>query len=117
MKENVISTKSFAFAIEIVKLYKHITEYKKEYVLSKQILKSGTSIGANVREGINAQSRADFIQKFHIAQKESSETLYWLELLNETNYIDDETFEILYPKATEVYKIISSIVKSTKEKP
>ena len=85
--ENVIENKSFEFAIRIVKLYKHLSNAKKEYVLSKQLLRSGTSIGANVAEAQQAQSRADFVSKMSIALKETVETKYWLRLLNATNYL------------------------------
>ncbi len=91
---SVIKEKSFAFAIRIVKLYKHLTqrEKEKEFVLSKQLLRSGTSVGANVREATNAESTADFIHKLSIAQKECDETCYWLELLFATNYITEQEF-------------------------
>ena len=86
-ESNVIVSKSKAFAIRIVNLYKYLKDEKSEYVLSKQVLRSGTSIGANVKEAIRAQSKADFNTKMHIAMKEASETEYWLELLEQTNYI------------------------------
>jgi four helix bundle protein len=86
MSENVVKHKSFLFAVRIVNLYKLLVNERKEFVLSKQLLRSGTSVGANVREAINAQSSADFIHKLAIAQKECDETLYWIELLKETEY-------------------------------
>lgn len=93
MKENnVILNKSKKFAIRIINLYKYLSVEKKEFVLSKQILRSGTSIGANVKEAINGQSTADFLSKMSIALKEAGETEYWLELLNETEYISDNQF-------------------------
>lgn len=116
MTENIIKTKSFQFAIETVEVYKLIIENKKEYELSKQLLRSGTSIGDNVREGLNAQSLKDFIHKFSIAQKESDETLYWLELLKETNYITAEEFEKVHQKCLEIMKIISKIIITSKNK-
>ena len=93
MKKNIIKDKSFDFAIRIVKLYQYLTAEKNEYVLSKQLLRSGTSVGAMVRESEHAESKADFIHKLAIAQKESNETLYWLELLNRTDYLKVSEFE------------------------
>ncbi len=95
MKQNIIIDKSFEFAVRIVKLYKLIIKDKKEYVLSKQILRSGTSIGANIWEAVNGESKADFIHKMSIAQKECSETLYWLKLLKETDYIKNNLYSSL----------------------
>jgi four helix bundle protein len=112
--ENIIVIKSKAFAIRIVKLSKHLSDNKKEYVLSKQILKSGTSIGANVKEAIRGQSKADFYAKMNIALKEASETEYWLEILNETDYIDKVLFESIYSDCTELIKILMSITKTQK---
>mgnify|MGYP000869971896 FL=1 len=97
MKENVIKEKSFLFAIEIVSLYKILVE-RKEFVLSKQLLRSGTSIGANVRESEHAQSKADFIHKLSIALKEANETEYWLDLLYETKYVSESEFQSIKPK-------------------
>jgi four helix bundle protein len=115
MSDNIIKTKSFQFAIRIVNLYKQLISEKNEYVLSKQILRSGTSVGANVREGVNAQSKADFIHKLSIAQKECDETLYWLELLKETKYIEDILFTDIYNDATELLKILRSIIITSKK--
>lgn len=112
--ENIIVIKSKTFAIRIVKLSKYLNENKKEYVLSKQILKSGTSIGANVKEAIRGQSKADFYAKMNIALKEASETEYWLEILNETDYIDKALFESIYSDCTELIKILMSITKTQK---
>ena len=112
--ENIIVIKSKAFAIRIVKLSKYLNDNKKEYVLSKQILKSGTSIGANVKEAIRGQSKADFYAKMNIALKEASETEYWLEILNETDYIDKALFESIYSDCTELIKILMSITKTQK---
>ena len=102
------------FAIRIVKLYKYLTEYKNEFVLSKQILRSGTSIGANVKEGIRAQSIPDFIAKFSIALKEAEETEYWLELLHESGYIEEQSFTSIYEDNKELLRILISIIKTTK---
>ena len=113
MKESIVINKSFCFAIRIVNFYKLLKE-RKEYILCKQILRSGTSIGANVRESHNSESKSDFIHKLAIAQKEADETRYWLELLYETNYIDKIEFDSLHSDATELLKIIKSIIKTTK---
>lgn len=112
--KNIIVIKSKAFAIRIVKLSKYLSDNKKEHVLSKQILKSGTSIGANVKEAIRGQSKADFYAKMNIALKEASETEYWLEILNETDYIDKGLFESIYSDCTELIKILMSITKTQK---
>lgn len=115
MSNSIIKDKSFAFAVRVVNLYKHLTSEKKEFVLSKQLLRSGTSVGANVREALNAESKADFIHKLAIAQKEADETCYWLELLNETEYITENEFSSIHTDATELRKIIRSIILSTKQ--
>ena len=114
MKENIVKNKSFAFAIRIVKVYQFLVENKKEYVLSKQLLRSGTSVGAMVREAEHAESKADFKHKMAIAQKEINETLYWLELLSETNYLSNEQFKSINTDAVEIIKLITSIIKSAK---
>ena len=115
MKENVIKNKSFAFALRTVKMYQFLCEQKKEFVMSKQFLRSITSVGANVREAVNAQSKSDFIHKLSISQKECDETLYWLELLKETNYISVDEFKSIYPQCEEVLKIIRSIIITSKK--
>jgi len=115
MNENVIKEKSFRFAVRVVMLYKYLKSEKKEYILSKQLMRSGTSIGANVRESQNAESKADFIHKLVIAQKEADETLYWLELLKETGYITREEFDSLESDVSELLKIIRSIIITTKK--
>ena len=112
MKESIVAEKSKKFAIHIIQLYKTLCEEKREYVLSKQLLKSGTSIGANVREAQCGQSKADFYAKMYISFKESAETSYWLELLHETNYISDSQFEELNSENQELFRILSSITKS-----
>ena len=114
MKNNAIVDKSKSFAIHIIKLYKYLVSEKKEYTLSKQVLRSGTSIGANVRESLRAQSRADFISKQNIALKEADETCYWLELLHETDFITDNEFENIYAEANEIVKLLVSIIKTAK---
>lgn len=110
--DNIIVTKSKAFAIRIVKLCKYLNDNKKEYVLSKQLLKSGTSIGANVKEAIRGQSKADFYAKMNIALKEASETEYWLEILYETDYLEKALFESIYTDCEELIKILISISKT-----
>ncbi len=111
---NIIEEKSFAFAIRIVNLYKYLNETKKEFILSKQLLRSGTSIGANVAEAEQAQSSPDFVSKMSIALKETSETKYWIRLLASTNYLTEaETISILND-CMELEKILVSIIKSSK---
>ena len=114
--DNVIVTKSFEFAVRIVNLYKHLTELKKEYVLSKQLLRSGTSIGANVAEAQKAQSSADFNAKMNIALKEANETEYWLRLLHRTDYLSDSEFYGLHSDIDELISILTSICKKTNQK-
>ena len=114
MKENIIQQKSYAFAIKIVNLYKHIVETKKEFVLSKQLLRCGTSIGANVEEAIGGQTRKDFVAKLAIAYKEARETKYWLSLLKDTKYITSEEFSEIFNSCEEILKIIGSIQKTMK---
>ena len=111
---NIIEEKSFAFAIRIVNLYKHLNEAKKEVVLSKQLLRSGTSIGANVAEAEQAQSTPDFVSKMSIALKEASETKYWIRLLASTNYITEAETASILNDCVELEKILVSIVKSSK---
>ena len=113
--DNPIVEKSKAFAIRIVNLYKYLKDEKKEIVLSKQVLKSGTSIGANVREAARAQSKADFIAKQSIALKEADETCYWLELLHETAFVGDIEFNSIYADANELVKLLVSIIKAAKQ--
>ena len=114
MKNNVILEKSKLFAIRIINLYKFLQEEKNEYVLSKQILRSGTSIGVNIREATQAQSKKDFVSKMQISLKEASETEYWLELLFETKYISDTEFKSLFSDCCELNKILIFIVKTSK---
>lgn len=115
MNESIVKKKSFELAIRGVNFYKFLISEKKEFVMSKQFLSPVTSIGANVREAINAQSKADFIHKLSISQKECDETMYWLELLKETNYISDLEFNSLHEQSTEVLKIIRSIIITSKK--
>ena len=106
--------KCMDFAVGIVNLYKYLCETKKEYVLSKQMLRSGTSIGANIREGIYAQSKADFINKLSIALKESSETEYWLELLHESGYLNDTEYKSIYDDNSKISATLINIIKKSK---
>lgn len=112
--DNIIQDLSFNFAIRIVKFYKHLTENKRVFVLSKQILRSGTSIGANTRESIHAQSTADFISKLNIALKEADETEYWLELLHASEIINDEEFTSLSNDVKQIIGTLVKIIKKTK---
>lgn len=114
-KPNILKDKSFLFAIRIVNAYKFLKINYNEFVLSKQLLRSGTSVGALVRESQNAESKADFIHKLGIAQKECDETLYWLELLHATDYLKIEEFESLHFDASELLKIIKSSILTTKQ--
>ena len=114
MKESILAEKSFDFSIRIVNLYKYLSENKKEYVLSKQLLRSGTAVGAMIREAEHAETKNDFKHKMAIAQKEINETIYWLELLRETNYLIVEQYESINIDAIEIIKLITTIIKSTK---
>ena len=111
----LIDQRSYLFALRIVKAYKYLTKQQNEFVLSKQLLRSGTAIGAMMREAKFAQSRADFVSKASIALKEANESLYWLELLHDSEYIDDNTFNSIHAEADAITAILASIVKSTKE--
>jgi len=114
-KKNIIKEKSFVFAVEIVYLYKILVE-KKEFVLSKRLLRSGTSIGANIREAEHAQSKADFIHKLSISLKEANETEYWLDLLYETKYLSENEFQSIKAKVIEILKLLTSIINTSKSK-
>ncbi len=116
MSKNAIKDKSFAFAIRIVNLCKYLKSEKKEYVLSKQILRSGTGIGALVREAEYAQSNADFINKMSIALKEANETEYWILLLYKTDYLEKKAFDSLSQDIKEILKLLISIINSAKKK-
>lgn len=114
-RENVVMNKSYAFALRIIKLYKYLVSDQKEFVLSKQILRSGTSIGALVKKSEHAQSKADFINKMNIALKEANETEYWLMLLKDSLYIEEKSFNSIHSENVELIKLLVSIVKSSKE--
>lgn len=114
MGDNIVKNKSFNFAVRIVKLYQYLCSEKKEFVLSKQLLRCGTSIGAMVREAEHAESKQDFIHKFGIAQKEANEVVYWLELLKATDYLNEKEYESIYEEAIVILKLITSILKTSK---
>ena len=115
MSNNTIKNKSFDFAIRMVNSYKYLTSEKKEYVLSKQLLRSGTAIGALVRESEHAESKADFIHKMSIALKEANETEYWILLLYKTEYFDEKAFNSVIHDITEILKLLTSIIKTAKK--
>ena len=114
MKESILKSKSFSLAVRIVRLYRYLCEQKTEYVLSKQVLRSGTSVGAMVREAAYSESKADFAHKMGIARKELNETLYWLELLLQTEYITQTEYNSLSADAIEIIKILTTSIKTAK---
>lgn len=114
-KKNIVAEKSYQFALRVIKLYRHLSADKKEFVLSKQVLRSGTSIGALVKEAEHAQSKADFINKMNIALKEANETEYWLMLLNDSDFIDEKSFGSIHSDSLELIKLLASIVKTSKQ--
>ena len=114
MSNNIVKNKSFSFAVRIIRLTQFLTAEKNEYILSKQLLRSGTSVGAMIREAEHAESKADFVHKMAIAQKEINESIYWLELLKETNYLSLEQFTSINTDAIEVIKLLTSIIKTAK---
>lgn len=114
--ENLVQQKSYSFAVRIVKLYKFLSTEKKEFVLSKQLLRCGTSIGANIEEGIGGQSEKDFYAKLNIAYKEARETHYWLRLMKDTNYLNEEEFISMQNDCDELLRILGSIIKTMKVK-
>jgi len=114
--ESIIVKKAYSFALEVVETYKYLVRDKKEFILSKQLLRSGTSIGANVNEAVNAVSKRDFIHKLSISLKEARETEYWINLLKDSEYLTQEKFQSLYIRNNENIKILSSIIITTKER-
>jgi len=116
MNKSILKEKSYHFAVRVVKLFKFLQSEKKEYILSKQLMSSGTAIGALVREAEFAESKADFIHKLAIAQKECNESIYWLELLNETEYLQESEFNSINKDAIGIIKIITSSIKTVKSK-
>ena len=115
MKESVLSDKSFLFAVRVVKMYRYLCTEKNEYVLSKQLERSGTAVGALISEAIFAESKADFVHKYGIAQKECNETLYWLRLLHETEFISEIQFQSMIDDATELMKMITASIITAKK--
>jgi four helix bundle protein len=115
MKENVIKDKSFVFALRIVKLYQYLQSEKKEFVLSKQLLRSGTAIGALVHEAEEAESKSDFIHKMSVAQKEANESDYWIELLFQSAYLSQNQYQSIIHDLIELRKLLSSIILTSKE--
>ena len=111
MTENIIVDKSKFLALRTIRLYKYLVESKNEFVLSKQLLRCGTSIGANIREAVNAMSKKEFLTKMNISLKEAAETEYWLELLHESEYISEKEFVSIYADCSEVKAILISIIK------
>lgn len=116
MKENAIKDKSFDFALRVVKLYQYLIDSKKEFVLSKQLLRSGTSIGAMIRESEHAESKSDFIHKLSIALKEANETEYWVHLIYKSSYLSEKEFNSINSDLTELLKLLTSIIKTSKSK-
>ena len=112
--ENTVKNKSYAFALRVIKAYKYLGSEQREFVLSKQLLRSGTSIGALIREAEHAESKADFIHKMNIALKEANETEYWLMLLHDSEYIDNNSFNSIISDCQELIKLLISIIKSSK---
>jgi four helix bundle protein len=117
MRESILKKKSYNFALDCVFLYKSLTEKSKDCILSKQLLRSGTSIGALIREAEHAQSNADFINKLNIALKEANEAQYWLELLKDAEYINKNDFDIHYSLCSEILSMLVSSIKTLKNKP
>ena len=116
VENNIIKEKSRNFAIRIIRLYKYLCDEKKEFILSKQLLRSGTSIGANVNEALCGISKKDFLAKMYIAYKETAESLYWLDLLNATDFISEKEFQSINNDCEELKKLLSSITKTTHER-
>ncbi len=115
MKSSIISPKSVTYAIRVINVYKYLASEHREYVLSKQLLRSGTAIGALVREAEHAESKADFLHKMNVALKEANETDYWLMLLNQSQYLRENEYESLRKDGEEIIRLLASIVKTTKK--
>lgn len=115
MRENIVKNKSLDFALRIIKLYKILVDEKREFVMSKQLLRSGTAVGALIREAEHAESKADFIHKMAISLKEANETEYWIELLFQSEYLDENSYKSIQSESKELLKLLISIVKSSKE--
>jgi four helix bundle protein len=115
MKQNIIKDKTYAFALKIIKMYQQIGKEKNEYVLSKQLLRSGTAVGASVSEAEHAQSKADFIHKLNIALKEANESLYWINLLKDSGYLSPASYNSLFEDCNEIVSILVAIIKTSKK--
>lgn len=115
-KENIVMDKSYVFALRMIKLYKYLNVEQREFILSKQVLRSGTAIGALIKESEHAQSKADFIHKMSIALKETNETEYWLMLLKDSEYISDESFQSVVEDCRELIKLLVTIIKTSKKR-
>jgi four helix bundle protein len=115
MSKHVVRDKSFSFALRIIRLYKYLSEEKREYVLSKQVLRSGTAVGALIREAEQGESKADFIHKLAIALKEAKETEYWLDLLFHSEYIEQKSYDSIHADIEELIKLLVSIIKTSKQ--
>ncbi|MEA4983734.1 MAG: four helix bundle protein [Paludibacter sp.] len=115
MMKSIVGEKSYAFALRMVKAYKYLIKEQHEFILSKQMLRSGTAIGALIKEAEHAQSRADFINKMNIALKEANETEYWLMLLKDSNYLNDKTYTSIHNNCDELIRLLASIVKTSKK--
>ena len=113
---NIVQVKGYGFAVRVVRLYQHLSTEKREFVLSKQLLRSGTGIGANIEEAIGGQSRADFASKITIAYKEARESSYWLRLLKDTGYLSEDEFASIHSDAEEFCRLLAAIQKTTKDK-
>lgn len=116
MKDSILKSKSKSFALRIIKMYNYLCDEKKEYVMSKQVLRSGTSIGANIAKAFYAQSEADFIAKLYISRKEAGETLYWIDLLKESSYLSDDVAISISIDCDELLKLLTSSIKTMKSK-
>lgn len=116
MGKSIVADKSYAFAVRIVKMYQHLSADKREFILSKQVLRCGTSVGANVQEATGGQSTSDFIHKLSIARKEARETEYWLRLLHETGYLESKQFISIHDDCLELIKILNSIILTSQGK-
>lgn len=114
--KHFLADKTFKFSVRIINMYKHLSDSKKEFILSKQVLRSGTSIGANVEEASSASSKRDFINKYHIALKEAKETHYWLRLLHETEFIDKTSFESISKDCEEIISLLTKSLITAKSK-
>lgn len=114
--DNIVQVKGYGFAVRVVRLYQHLSTEKREFVLSKQLLRSGTGIGANIEEAIGGQSRADFVSKISIAYKEARESSYWLRLLKDTGYLSENEFASIHSDAEELCRLLAAIQKTAKDK-